>query len=70
MTRNQQEWVSLLSYELGRAVEAKQIAPLDPDLTAFQISAVLLSANTALRLGDPTAADKIHRVVEGFLAPA
>ncbi|WP_067574410.1 TetR/AcrR family transcriptional regulator [Nocardia acidivorans] len=67
LIRNQREWVSLLADELGRAVDAAEIAPLDPELTAFQISAVLLSANTALRLGDPTAADKIRRVVESFL---
>ncbi|MFF2549590.1 TetR/AcrR family transcriptional regulator [Nocardia sp. NPDC058058] len=68
LVRNQREWVSLLSYELGRAVDAGEIAPLDTDLAAFQIDAVLRSANTALRLDDPTAADKIRRTLESFLA--
>jgi hypothetical protein len=36
---------------------------------AFQIDAVLAAANTALRLGDEEAADKVRRVVDGFLAP-
>ncbi|MRH91505.1 TetR/AcrR family transcriptional regulator [Nocardia sp. SYP-A9097] len=67
LVRNQQQWVDLLAYELGRAVEAGEIAPLDTDLAAFQIAAVLLSVNTALRLGDTTAADKIHRIVDGLL---
>jgi hypothetical protein len=35
---------------------------------AFQIDAVLAAANTALRLGDDEAVDKVRRVVDGFLA--
>jgi hypothetical protein len=50
-------------------VDTGEIAELDPDLTAFQIDAVLLAANTALRLGEPDAATKVRRVVDGFLLP-
>jgi hypothetical protein len=60
--RDQQDWLALLGTELAHAGVA------DPDLVAFQIDAVLCAANTALRLGDTQAVDKIRRVVDGFLS--
>ncbi|MEV6279080.1 TetR/AcrR family transcriptional regulator [Nocardia sp. NPDC051832] len=62
------EWITALADELRRAIEAGEIGPLDADLVAFQIDAVLSSANTALRCGDTAAVDKIRRSVESFLA--
>nr|WP_019632714.1 hypothetical protein [Actinomadura atramentaria] len=47
-------------------MDAGEIALVDPDLAAFQIDAVLVAANTALRL-DGTAIGKVRRVVEIFL---
>lgn len=71
LIRNQQEWTDVLAGELEFAVTASEIATLDADLTAFQIDAVLRSANTALRIGDTDVVHKIRRVVESFLvAPA
>lgn len=69
LVRDQRDWQSLLAGELRHAVTAGEIAELDPDLVAFQIDAVLAAANTALRLGDRTATDKVRRVVDGFLVP-
>ncbi|WP_280252764.1 TetR/AcrR family transcriptional regulator [Nocardia abscessus] len=68
--RDQRDWVRLLAQELRAAATAGEIAELDADLAAFQIDAVLCATNTALRLGDPEAADRARRIVEGFLAPA
>ncbi|MBF6338327.1 TetR/AcrR family transcriptional regulator [Nocardia abscessus] len=68
--RDQRDWVRLLARELRTAATAGEIAELDADLAAFQIDAVLCATNTALRLGDPEAADRARRIVEGFLAPA
>ncbi|MBF6224101.1 TetR/AcrR family transcriptional regulator [Nocardia abscessus] len=68
--RDQRDWVRLLARELRAAAAAGEIAELDADLAAFQIDAVLCATNTALRLGDPEAADRARRIVEGFLAPA
>ncbi|WP_181724702.1 TetR/AcrR family transcriptional regulator [Nocardia gipuzkoensis] len=68
--RDQRDWVRLLARELRAAATAGEIAELDADLAAFQIDAVLCATNTALRLGDPEAADRARRIVEGFLAPA
>jgi AcrR family transcriptional regulator len=64
-----QDWLGLIADELRQAVAAKEIADLDVDLAAFQIDAVLVAANTALRLGDTDAVRKVRQVVGGFLAP-
>ncbi len=63
----QRGWRALLAAQLRHAVEAGEIADLDADLAAFQIDAVLMAANTALRLGDKEVVDRVRRVVEGFL---
>jgi AcrR family transcriptional regulator len=60
--RDQQDWLALLNTELAHGGVA------DPDLVAFQIDAVLCAANTALRLGDTQAVNKVRRVVNGFLS--
>ncbi|MFE3518277.1 TetR/AcrR family transcriptional regulator [Streptomyces sp. NPDC059166] len=65
----QRSWRGLLADELRHAVEAAEIAELDVDLAAFQLDAVLLAANTALRCGDEDAAAKARRVAEGLLEP-
>ncbi|XVQ09478.1 TetR/AcrR family transcriptional regulator [Spirillospora sp. CA-255316] len=63
------DWLALIAGELRNAAGAGEIADLDADLAAFQIDAVLLAANTALRLGDHDAVHRVRRVVETFLAP-
>lgn len=70
LVRIQRGWTDLLSAELDCAVEQADIAYLDSDLAAFQIDAVIRSANTAMRLGDDAAAQKVRRVLEGILAPS
>ncbi|MGW7259421.1 TetR/AcrR family transcriptional regulator [Streptomyces sp. NPDC054834] len=65
---HRRKWLALLAGELRHAVDGGEIAELDPNLTAFQIDAVLMAANTALRLGDSDVASKVRRVVDGFLA--
>ncbi|AJT43169.1 TetR/AcrR family transcriptional regulator [Psychromicrobium lacuslunae] len=67
LVRAQQDWIDLLAAELAEAVRQEQIAAIDPELTAFQIDALLRSANTSLRLGDHSIIDKVHRVIEAFL---
>ncbi|MFD0688017.1 TetR/AcrR family transcriptional regulator [Actinomadura fibrosa] len=69
LKRDQQDWVGLIAHHLRVAAGAGQIADLDADLAAFQIDAVLCAANTAMRLGDAGAVDKVHRVIDGFLRP-
>ncbi|WP_256341548.1 TetR/AcrR family transcriptional regulator [Streptomyces sp. TLI_105] len=64
-----QDWIDLLTGELRRTADAGENAELDAELAAFQLDAVLMAANTALRLGDHEVSDKVRRVVDGFLAP-
>jgi len=66
----QRAWVARLSAELKHAVKQKDIVNSDPELSAFQIEAVLRSANTAFRLGEPTVTRKVWRVVDSFLTVA
>ncbi|WP_433186983.1 TetR/AcrR family transcriptional regulator [Actinoallomurus sp. CA-150999] len=66
--RHHRDWLGLIAHELRHAADAGEIPDLDVDLAAFQIDAVLIAANTALRLGDADAVGKVRRVVEGFLA--
>jgi AcrR family transcriptional regulator len=75
LAAQQRGWRQLIARELRNAADAADgeggggIADLDADLAAFQIDAVLLAANTALRLGEPDIAAKVRRVVENILAP-
>lgn len=69
LCRQQQDWRDLIAAELRRAAESGDIAEVDADLAAFQIDAVLLAANTALRFGDKDVVAKVRRVTEGFLVP-
>jgi AcrR family transcriptional regulator len=69
LRRQRQDWRALIAGELRYAADAGEIAELDADLAAFQLDAVLLAANTALRFGDKDVVAKVRRVTEGFLAP-
>jgi hypothetical protein len=55
---------------LKHAVKQGDIVNADPELSAFQIEAVLRSANTALRLGESSVTRKVWRVVDSFLTAA
>ncbi len=66
----QRAWVARLSTELKHAIRQGSIVNPDPELSAFQIEAVLRSANTALRLGEPAVTRKVWRVVDSFLTAA
>jgi AcrR family transcriptional regulator len=63
----QHNWTEMLAAELRRAIGQGDIAELDPALVAFQIDAILRTANTSLRLGDYTVSEKVRQVIDGFL---
>jgi AcrR family transcriptional regulator len=69
LVRHQQDWRDLIAAELRHAADTAEIADLDVELAAFQIDAVLVAANTALRLDDDEAVQRVRRVTEQFLAP-
>ncbi|MEV4253761.1 TetR/AcrR family transcriptional regulator [Spirillospora sp. NPDC049652] len=64
-----QDWLSAIAAELRHAVDAHEIAAVDPDLTAFQIDAILNTTNIALRLDDKEAPTKARRAIEALLPP-
>ena len=68
LARQQRAWRSLIAAELRHAADNGQITAFDADLVAFQVDAVLTATNTALRLGDDSAADTARRIISGFLA--
>ncbi len=67
--QQQQEWLETIEKELRHAVVNSEVREIDVDLAVFQIDAVLCAANTAMRLGDENAANKVRRVVESLLEP-
>lgn len=69
LASQQRAWRGLIAAELRHAAATGQIAALDADLAAFQIDAVLTATNTALRLGDDSAAARARHIINGFLAP-
>lgn len=70
LLRQQRAWVMTLATQFRRAVAAGEIADLDPEAAAFQVSAVLHAVNLALRLGDDDSVTMARRVFDGLLAPA
>src|SRR6266498_3936761 len=68
LARHQQEWRTLIATELRQAVTAGEIAVPDVTLAAFQIDAVLVATNIALRLGDDNATANARRVIEAVMA--
>jgi AcrR family transcriptional regulator len=65
--RDQQDWLDLLTGELRHAADTGQVPGLDPDLTAFQLDAVLCATNTALRVGDADAVPRLRRALTTLL---
>jgi AcrR family transcriptional regulator len=70
LLRQQRAWVTTLATQFRRAIAAGEIADLDPERAAFQVSAVLHAVNLALRLGDDDSVTMARRVVDGLLDPA
>jgi hypothetical protein len=58
LVRQQRAWRELIADELRHAAETREIADLDAELAAFQIDAVLIAANTAMRLDTQTRAKR------------
>ncbi|MET8650763.1 TetR/AcrR family transcriptional regulator [Nocardia aurea] len=68
LLRDQRDWRALLANQFRHAA-AGESAQTDPELAAFQLDAVLLAANTALRLDDSTVISKVRRVLDQMLRP-
>ncbi|MEQ4721264.1 TetR/AcrR family transcriptional regulator [Nonomuraea sp. B19D2] len=67
LQRQRQAWLDLLAEQIQHAAHAGEAIGRDADLTAFHLDAVLTAANTAMRLGEPDAADKVRRLIDELL---
>ncbi|MFF0530822.1 TetR/AcrR family transcriptional regulator [Nocardia amikacinitolerans] len=67
LLRDQRDWRATLAAQFRHAVTDREIAQIDSELAAFQLDAVLLAANTALRLGDSDVASMVWRALDHLL---
>lgn len=65
---HQQRWTGLLADQLRFAVDHGELGHMDVDATAFELDAMLLATNVALRADDAHALPRMRRIVEGLLA--
>ncbi|MGW5641671.1 TetR/AcrR family transcriptional regulator [Saccharopolyspora sp. NPDC003752] len=70
LLRQQRAWVTILATQFRRALAAGEIADVDPETAAFQVSAVLNAVNLALRLGDEDSVTMARQVVDRLLDAA
>jgi AcrR family transcriptional regulator len=64
---SQNAWIAALAEELHQAIERGELDRLDVDATAFELGAVLLATNVALRAGDGSAIPRMRRIIERLL---
>ncbi|MFF3333819.1 TetR/AcrR family transcriptional regulator [Streptomyces sp. NPDC002888] len=69
LAAHHRDWLGLLAGEFREAARAGETAPLNAELTAFQLDAVLTAANIALRMGDTDAPAKVRQVLTELLTP-
>lgn len=67
LRHHRQAWLALLAEQLRHAIAAGEMPDVDTELAAFQIDAVLTAANTAMRLEEPHAADKVRRTLDSLV---
>ncbi|GAB2563926.1 TetR/AcrR family transcriptional regulator [Nocardia heshunensis] len=70
LRRQRREWVEILATQFRAALAAGEIAPIDPDLAAFQVNALLTTVNQELRLDDENSVAMARRIIDGLLTPA
>ncbi|SUD47870.1 Uncharacterised protein [Nocardia otitidiscaviarum] len=63
-------WLAALAHELRVAADRGEIAAPEPEVTAFQLQAVLSAMNIALRWGDADSVRRAHRALDTLLAPS
>lgn len=64
---SQSAWVAALAEELRHAAERGEIGQLDVDATAFELDALLLATNVALRAGDAEATPRLRHIIGRLL---
>ncbi|WP_249358616.1 TetR/AcrR family transcriptional regulator [Nocardia cyriacigeorgica] len=64
----QRAWRTTLAAQFERAVAAGEVGNLDPEVAAFQVTAVLNAVNLALRLGEDDSVSMARQVIDRLLA--
>ncbi|WP_244975897.1 TetR/AcrR family transcriptional regulator [Nocardia huaxiensis] len=67
LAADREEWFALLEKEIRRAQEQGHLVGRDPHALAFQLDALVASANTAARLGDETAIPTARAIIDTLL---
>ncbi|WP_431902285.1 TetR/AcrR family transcriptional regulator [Nonomuraea sp. bgisy101] len=67
LRRQQRAWHTTLATQFRRAVARGEIAEIDPESAAFQVSALLSAVNLAVRLGDDDRVAMARHVIDGLL---
>jgi AcrR family transcriptional regulator len=67
--RHRRAWRDTLAGEVRNAINAVELTRRDAEATAFQIEAVLLATNTALRAGEPETVHWARQAIDALLVP-
>ncbi|PPJ12608.1 transcriptional regulator [Nocardia nova] len=70
LREQQRDWVAVLAAQFRRAVDAREIADVDPEAAGFEVAAVLNAVNVALRLGDDDSVAMARGVIDRLLRKA
>jgi AcrR family transcriptional regulator len=70
LREQQRDWVAVLAAQFRRAVDAGEIADVDPESAGFEVAAVLNAVNVALRLGDDDSVAMARGVIDRLLRKA
>ncbi|MBF6451387.1 TetR/AcrR family transcriptional regulator [Nocardia elegans] len=70
LREQQRDWVAVLAAQFRRAVDAGEIADVDPEAAGFEVAAVLNAVNVALRLGDDDSVAMARGVIDRLLRKA
>ncbi|MBF5001028.1 TetR/AcrR family transcriptional regulator [Nocardia sp. BSTN01] len=70
LREQQRDWVAVLATQFRRAVDAGEIADVDPETAGFEVAAVLNAVNVALRLGDDDSVAMARRVIDRLVGKA
>lgn len=70
LQRQQRSWLTTLTTEFHRAIDAGEIPETDPAAAAFQVSAIVNALNVSLRLGDDTTLPLARKAIDSLLRPA
>lgn len=70
LLRQRRDWVTILATQFRRAIDAGEIAGVDPEAAAFQVNALLIAVNQAVRLGDDGSVTIARKAIDDLISTA